>query len=106
MRNSLPFISPWPFATTEENDSRNSFTILLESIPAGAVIPVTAAPGIDPKTLSRSALRQAWGNHQRLLRSPDDYVNSPSINVKMSRAQTSDGVNDQKRIAVFADQLR
>src|ERR1039458_4438898 len=45
MRNSLPFISPCPFATTASNPSRNSFTILLESMPSGAQIAVSAAAG-------------------------------------------------------------
>ena len=59
MRNSLPFMSPWPFATTAENDSRNSFTSLLESTPAGAVTAVSAAPGADANSFSPSAFTPA-----------------------------------------------
>ena len=43
--NILPFISPWPFATTIAKRSRNSFTIALESTPLGGNIAVTAAAG-------------------------------------------------------------
>src|SRR5581483_1239503 len=60
MRNSLPFISPWPFATTAEKFSRNSFTIAPESSPAGAEIAVKAADGqLGENNFSPNALAAA-----------------------------------------------
>src|SRR5215469_16041580 len=67
MRKILPFISPWPLATTAENDSRNSFTIFEESSPAGAFTAVSAAPGdeIAVAHLADEIKRRAERREQR-----------------------------------------
>src|ERR1035441_2524013 len=65
MRNSLPFISPCPLATTASKASRNSFTILLESVPSGAQIAVSAAAREDAYRSEQLALHLALsiGHH-------------------------------------------
>ncbi len=60
-----------------------------------------------PRALADGAIRQARRNHQRLLRSADDDVNSPSVHVEVRGAEAGDGVHDQKRVAtVLADEFR
>src|SRR6266700_671935 len=139
MRNNLPFISPWPLATTAEKVSRNSLTIAPAAILAGDGIAVAhlaneleccaqsskqrsrrgicrfsfcrsfpffaqveGIPGrlralhSPPRPLTDRAICQARWNHERLLRAADDYVNCPAIHIKLSRAETGDGIDHQE----------
>src|SRR5579883_1659506 len=150
MRNSLPFISPWPLATTALKASRNSLTMAPESTPAGDSSAVTAAAGeiavaqlanvvesgaeggkqrgggsisrlalggrfalfaqvkviargprgfhALPGALAHRAVGQAGGNHERFLRSADDEVHSPAIDVEVRGAESGDGVDHEQSV--------
>src|SRR6185437_14366358 len=56
-----------------------------------------------PRSLAHRAIGETRRNHDRLLRSPNDYVNAPAIHVEVCGAKSRNGIYDKERVGVFGE---
>src|SRR5205085_7033837 len=74
---------------------------LLAQIEVVAGIP--AAFHSLPGALAHRAISQAGRNHHGLLRTTDDYVNPPAVNVEGGSAEAGDSIHNQQRACALED---